>query len=108
LEVFINTDVTSIPEPTAGNYPYKFRLEQNYPNPFNPETTIKYQISKNCNVELIVYNLAGQIVKILVNEQKTAGEYSVNWNNNNLNSGIYFYRISAGNYTEVKKCMLIK
>jgi len=85
-----------------------YKLEQNYPNPFNPVTKIKYQISSLVNVKIIVYDLLGREVKTLVNEKQLAGEYEASFDGNNLNSGIYFYRIQAGNYTQVKRMVLIK
>lgn len=85
-----------------------FELKQNYPNPFNPNTTILYQIPKSALVKLTIYNIAGQLVETLVNEHKTAGSYSVQWNAGTASSGLYFYRISAGEYSAVKKCLILK
>ncbi len=80
----------------------------NYPNPFNPSTDIKYSIPKDVNVKITVYNIAGEEVIILVNEYKSAGNYSVKFDGTNLASGIYFYRIKAGDFTDTKKMVLIK
>ena len=88
--------------------PEKFALAQNYPNPFNPVTTISYSLPKSAMVSLSIYNIAGQLVEILVNERKNAGFYSVQWNARNVGSGLYFYRIEAGEYTETKKCVILK
>ncbi len=88
--------------------PNKFELSQNYPNPFNPTTTIQYAIPKSEHVTLKVYDELGREVSTLVNENKEAGQHRVNFNGANLASGIYYYRISAGDFTEVKKLMLLK
>ncbi len=88
--------------------PSEFNLEQNYPNPFNPTTAIGYQISTPSHVELTVYNALGQKVRSLVNAKQNAGTYSVTFNASNLPSGIYFYRLTAGNFTQLRKMVLIK
>ncbi len=90
-----------------------FRLSQNYPNPFNPVTKINYTIPSNVNgeisnVKLIIYNNLGMEVKTLVNETQSAGNYEVNFNGENLSSGVYFYVLKAGNFTETKKMTLLK
>ncbi len=88
--------------------PDKFELNQNYPNPFNPTTKIKYSIPKTSNVELKVFDILGRKVAELVNEEKPAGNYTVDFNASKLSSGIYFYRITSGNFTQVKKMILLK
>ena len=90
------------------NQPEKFQLSQNYPNPFNPTTSIQYAISSRQFITLKVYNLLGKEIATLVNEEKSAGEYKVEFNGNNLPSGIYFYELKAGNITQTKKMMLLK
>jgi hypothetical protein len=84
-----------------------FLLAQNYPNPFNPSSTIRYDLPKSANVSLNIYNTLGQLVATLVNEHKVAGSYQVQWNAN-VPSGIYFYRLQAGQYVETKKAILLK
>ena len=117
-------DGNGIPDPTifitdaADNYaaeiPSEFRLSQNYPNPFNPETKISYQIpmindrSDAVHVTLKVYNILGKTVATLVDENKPAGDYSVNFNASNLPSGVYIYELKAADYRSVKKMSLIK
>jgi photosystem II stability/assembly factor-like uncharacterized protein len=91
-------------KPSAQSY----QLEQNYPNPFNPTTTIKYNIAKPDLVKISVYNTLGQKIKELVNEVKTPGNYRISFNASSIASGIYFYRITAGNYTQTKKMILVK
>lgn len=85
-----------------------YTLEVNYPNPFNPSTQLKYQIPVAGFVNLTVYNPLGQIVSELVNEYQSEGRYSVQFNANNLPSGIYFYKIQAGEFSDVKKMLLTK
>ena len=85
-----------------------FNLSQNYPNPFNPTTTIKYSVIKESFVTIKIYNVLGKEINTLVNEKKSAGNYSVNFNGSNLPSGIYFYRMKAGNFVSTKKFVLLK
>lgn len=85
-----------------------YSLFQNYPNPFNPTTTISYSIPNREFVELKVYDLLGNQVANLVNEFKSVGSHSVNFNASNLSSGIYFYKLKAGNYIQTKKLILLK
>jgi acid phosphatase len=88
--------------------PKNFRLFQNYPNPFNPSTIIKYDLPKEEIVSLKVYNILGKEVKTLVNEFENAGTYNISFNASELPSGIYFYRFISGNFTQVKKLILLK
>ncbi len=88
--------------------PEQFSLEQNYPNPFNPSTTIKYSIPTSEFVSLKVYDVLGNEVATLVNEEKPAGSYEVNFNAAKLSSGIYFYTLHAGSHTQTKKLILLK
>ena len=85
-----------------------FDLNQNYPNPFNPTTSIQYTISSRQIVTLKVYDLLGREVATLVHEEKPAGSYEVEFNGNELPSGIYFYQLKAGDYSETKKMVLMK
>ncbi|HJY64773.1 MAG TPA: T9SS type A sorting domain-containing protein, partial [Ignavibacteria bacterium] len=93
---------------TGNNIPEKFLLLQNYPNPFNPSTTIKFEISDNMPVKLVVYDMLGRSVDKLVDSELKAGSYSIVYTNKNLSSGIYFYELSAGNYKDVKKMTVVK
>ena len=88
--------------------PTKYTLSQNYPNPFNPTTNIKYSIPQSGFVTLKVYNMLGQEVATLVNQQQNTGEYNVDFNASNLASGVYMYRIQSGNISITKKMMLLK
>ena len=93
--------------------PSQFNLEPNYPNPFNPETVIKFSLPEDSRVTLRVYNILGQVVNTLVNEMLPAGVHSVTWNGkneqgNDVTSGIYFYRIKAGDYESIQKMTLLR
>jgi hypothetical protein len=89
-------------------YPTRFVLEQNYPNPFNPTTVIEFALPKQAAVKLSVYNILGEKVAELVNGTLSAGYHSVSFNASDLSSGIYIYKITAGNFVSVKKMMLLK
>jgi len=88
--------------------PKEFKLEQNYPNPFNPSTTIQYQLPQDARVTLKVYDILGSEVATLVNEEHEAGYKEVQFNGSNLASGMYVYRLQAGDYVSTKKMMLLK
>ncbi len=116
--VYGDTTVVSVEDETP-NIPTKFYLSQNYPNPFNPSTKIKFTIPKSPLpggdgrgglqlVKLVVYDILGNEVATLVNEEKPAGEYEVEFNGKGLPSGIYFYQLRAGSFVDTKKMLLIK
>ncbi|HPS65226.1 MAG TPA: T9SS type A sorting domain-containing protein [Ignavibacteria bacterium] len=86
----------------------QFSLKQNYPNPFNPSTNIEFSISKQSNVTIKVYNLNGKEIAVLVSGIYGEGIYKINWNAGNLSSGIYIYKIQAGNFSDTKRLTLIK
>lgn len=86
----------------------KFELSQNYPNPFNPNTEIEYDLPKSTFVKLTIYDVLGNEVKTLVNEKQNAGSYNVEFDGSKLPSGVYFYKITAGDFTAVKKMVLVK
>ncbi len=88
--------------------PTTFELMQNYPNPFNPTTSISFSIPQAAFVTLKVYDIVGREVANLMSEQKDAGIYNYNFDASKLSSGIYFYRLQAGNFTSSKKMILIK
>ncbi len=92
-----------------GQTPYIFKLSQNYPNPFNPSTKINYEIPNDSKVKLVVYDILGrEVIKLVNNEFKKTGRYVVDFDGTNLASGVYFYRIEAGNFVQSKKMVLIK
>ncbi len=88
--------------------PVHFALSQNYPNPFNPTTTISYQLPEAAHVTVAIYDLQGRLVETLVNGEKAAGSYSVQWDAGSQPSGVYFYKIQAGRFAATKKLLLLK
>jgi len=90
------------------NTPLSFELKQNYPNPFNPVTNIGYSLLEGSVIRISVYDVTGREISVLVNEFKQAGDYSVVFDASELNSGVYFYKISSGNFTDAKKMILLK
>jgi hypothetical protein len=91
-----------------GNQPVKYSLSQNFPNPFNPVTKINYSIPKSGFVLLKVFDILGREIANLVSENKTSGYYSIDFNASDLTSGVYFYKLTSGTYSEVKKMTVIK
>jgi hypothetical protein len=122
VDYFFNTASPVVPEdptalarsmadPASQNafaLPEEFSLTQNYPNPFNPSTTIRYELPHASRVSLKVYNMLGQQVATLVNETKDAGIHEVKFDNSNLTSGVYFYRLEAGDFVQTKKLAILK
>jgi photosystem II stability/assembly factor-like uncharacterized protein len=102
-----NSIVTSV-EKTISFDNYSFSLKQNYPNPFNPVTSIQYSLSSMQFVTLKIYDVLGNEIATLVNEEKSAGEYEVEFNGNGLTSGIYFYQLKAGESIQTRKMILLK
>jgi photosystem II stability/assembly factor-like uncharacterized protein len=92
----------------AKKLPNDFALLQNYPNPFNPSTVISYSLKSGSFIRVIVYNALGETIKVLENEYKSAGSYSVTFNASGLSSGVYFYRLEAGQFTQVRKMVVMK
>lgn len=90
------------------NVPSFFNLGQNYPNPFNPSTIINYAVPQKSLVTIMVYDVMGRMVASLVNEEKTAGNYNIQFNASNLASGVYLYRMQAGEFIQTKKLILMK
>jgi hypothetical protein len=88
--------------------PDNFTLEQNYPNPFNPKTQIQFSIPTKAFVILTLYGELGNVIAELISEEKPAGKYKLNFDATNLSSGIYFYRLQAGDLVETKKMVLLK
>ena len=102
----------SIPLAIAENYnntiPASYSLQQNCPNPFNPATIIKFNVSKLTDVKIVVYDIIGREVKTLLNESLKPGTYEASFDGSSFNSGVYFYKITAGGYSETKRMMLEK
>jgi hypothetical protein len=103
----IITNVTGITNITF-SVPDKFGLYQNYPNPFNPVTEIKFDVAKAGDVSVVIYNVTGAEAQTLVKENLQAGTYKTEWNASNFPSGVYYYKITAGNFTETRKMVLVK
>lgn len=99
--------ITGVENSTNEN-PKEYKLEQNYPNPFNPVTQINYSIPKQTNVVIKIFDCSGKEIQTLVNENKSAGNYSAEFNASALSSGVYFYRIETDGFSETKKMTLIK
>jgi len=99
--------VSSVPG-SGGDVPAKYSLFQNYPNPFNPSTSIKYSISQLSNVLIKIFDVLGNEVETLVNEEKPVGNYEIYWNAEQLPSGIYYYQLKAGDFVSTKKLTLLK
>ncbi len=100
--------LTSVVVQPQQSVPLTFTLSQNFPNPFNPSTTIQYSIPHASKVTLKVYDILGRVVATLVNEQKNAGTYSAEFDGKSLSSGVYYYRLTANNNTDVKRMLLLK
>ena len=100
--------ITNIEDDYLNNIPINFSLSQNYPNPFNPTTSIEYSVPSSEYVSLKIYDIIGNEVATLVNEQKSAGNYEVKFNASSLTTGMYIYKINAGSFTKVRKMMLVK
>jgi len=95
-------------QPISEQIPAHYALEQNYPNPFNPTTKFKIQLSKLSDTRVTVYDVLGREVEILVNQQLKPGTYEVEWNAANVPSGVYFYQLTAGEFSQTNKMILIK
>lgn len=100
--------VTDIESDFTETIPTEFKLNQNYPNPFNPSTKIQYQVAKSSNVSLKVFDVIGNEVATLVNDFKPAGKYEIEFDAGKFSSGIYFYKLKAGNFIETKKMILLR
>jgi hypothetical protein len=103
-----NGGLSSVVENKLDEIPREFSLLQNFPNPFNPSTKIRYSIAQQSNVLIRVFDILGNEIETLVNEEKTTGIYEITWYAENLPSGIYFYRLQAGSFNKTKKMLLLK
>ena len=104
---FITDKITSV-KVLNSDLPDGFALTQNYPNPFNPLTTIRYAIPHSAKVKLAVHDMLGRKIETLVDEEQSAGWKEVQWNAQNISSGVYFYKLSAGNYLQTRKMLVVK
>jgi len=99
---------TSVAEQIGKTVPLQFGLQQNYPNPFNPSTTFQFSIPRNGNVSLKIYDVLGKEIATVINSSYSAGTYTVQWNASPFASGIYFYRLQSGTFSETKKLVVTK
>jgi photosystem II stability/assembly factor-like uncharacterized protein len=100
--------ITSVKQPKAPAIPASFVLQQNYPNPFNPTTTIRYDIPERCHVLLDAYDVLGRKVETLVDAEKPPGHYQATFDASRFASGVYFYRLQVGSFTQVRKLIVVK
>lgn len=103
-----NLSIITNTQNNIGETPSTYRLSQNYPNPFNPITTIMFDIPKVTRVKIAVYDITGREVSVLVNENMQAGSYERQWDGSRSSSGVYFYKITSGDFVQTKKMLLIK
>jgi len=112
-EVILDSTMVWIDDDELETVPEEFSLSQNYPNPFNSETIIHYMLSRRSFVKLVIYNILGEKIKVLISEDQTEGDKTVRWDGmdekgNSVTSGIYFYRLQAGDFTGTKKMLLLR
>lgn len=100
--------ITSVEQIENDLLPTEFRLEQNYPNPFNPSTTIQFALPKTSNITIKIYDILGREVATLIDEEYQPGQYKIIFEAGQLASGLYVYRIQAGDFRETKKLMLLR
>lgn len=109
IEIYSTSlNLTGAEDEIVADLPQEFSLDQNYPNPFNPSTNITYALQHDVNVTLRVYDLLGREVAVLVDKQQEAGQYEVQFDASNMSSGVYLYRLQAGDFTETRKMMFVK
>ena len=107
-EIYLATFVMSVSDHTLMAPPREFKLYQNFPNPFNPSTVIKYQLPADVHVVLTIYDILGRQVSRLVDEAQKSGYYEIPFDASRLASGVYFYRLNAGQFTDIKKMIIMK
>jgi len=110
---FFRYGTTGIGDGSTASLPTEFGLKQNYPNPFNPQTNIDFMVPQTSNVTIEIFNILGQKVRSLLSEEKAAGTYSVRWdganeNGQNVPSGVYFYRMVAGDFAQTNKMIMLR
>jgi hypothetical protein len=106
-KIYKRTFVVSVEE-LDSEIPVDYKLEQNFPNPFNPSTTIQFSIPKQSFVKLEIFNTLGEKVSTLVSEELNIGNYKYEWNAENLSSGIYYYKLTAKEFVQTRKLVLLK
>ena len=108
FNIFVSNSITDVENNGQNELTKEYTLYQNYPNPFNPTTNIEFSLPKQSHVRIDVYNTIGQRVKSLVNGELSAGKHIVTFNASGLSSGVYLYRLQAGDFIESRKLMLMK
>ena len=108
INYFENVTSTGINDQDPPDLPLEFSLKQNYPNPFNPSTKIKFTLKKREIVTIEVFNALGQKIETLLNNAMNAGQHEIEFTGKNLSSGLYLYRIQAGQFQDVKKMVLLR
>jgi hypothetical protein len=108
IAMTVNPFIVSVPGQDLAAMPSSFSLEQNYPNPFNPSTTIRFGLAGRARVTLSVFNMLGQRVATLVEGEREAGYHSVNFDASGLASGVYLYRLTAGEHVQARKLILLR
>ena len=106
--VYIYSDSLVGVKEIYNSVPDKFTLHQNYPNPFNPETVISYDLPYTSGAVLEVFDVNGKLISLLVNEKQTSGTHKVKWDGSEYPSGVYFYKLTADQYSDTRKMVLIK
>ncbi len=109
----VGVEPDNVGDPAVPNLPTAFALAQNYPNPFNPSTSIRFSLPATETVRLKIYNARGQLVRTLIDGTRAAGHYTLKWhaitdNGQQVSSGIYFYRLDAGKFTQIRKMVLLR
>lgn len=104
----VTVALSGLSQNSGPEVPDVFALNQNYPNPFNPSTEIAFDLPVASHVDLTIYNVLGQKVETLVDREMEAGSHTVTWNADKVSTGVYFYRISAKDFTETKKMLMLK
>ena len=107
-EIPVSIDVLTGIDDNDNGLPLTYNLFQNYPNPFNPNTEIKLRLPKQSEVSLEIYNILGQRVAVLIEGFLSAGVHNFTWNASKAASGVYYYKLSAGEFTDIKKMLLLK
>jgi hypothetical protein len=102
------TGTSSVDHKIGNGIPEHYSLDQNFPNPFNPATVIRYNLPERADVNLSVYDVAGRLIETLVNGSREAGSYEISFNAANLSSGLYFYRLEAGSFSQMQRMLLVK
>ena len=107
-EIVLNENIDNLVLIEENLIPKRYELSQNYPNPFNPSTTIKYQIPNSGKVTLTLYNVLGREIKTILNSYQNAGQYEIKFDASGLPSGVYFYKLTSGSFSDLKKLILVK